>query len=62
MNHKNINCLVLQVPGAKLLYMQQDCFHMSIQYHLWFIDAYIFSTTRSYKTQKRLIAKLFGLI
>lgn len=52
---------MLQVPEAKLLYMQQDCFHMPIQYHIWFIDAYIFFTMRSYKTQKISTTKLFGL-
>lgn len=61
MNHKNINCLVLQVPGARLLSMRQNCFHMPSQDHLKFID-YIFYTVRSYKTQKILIAKLSGLI
>lgn len=59
MNHKNINCLVFQVPGARLLSMQQNCSHMPSQDQLKFID-YIFYT--EHRTQKILIAKLSGLI
>lgn len=59
MNHKNINCLVLQVLGARFLSIQQNCSHMPSQDQFKFID-YIFYT--EHKTQKILIVILSGLI